>query len=337
MSENSRSATGALSRRALIGATAAAGLVSAPGIARAQSFPDRPVNVIVPFATGGYNDRLARAFAPFLQKELGQPVTITNRPGGGTVLGHSLFLRAEDGYTICCTSVAPFIPLSILVQNASYKAEDFHMVNLPSRDFTLLATSNDKPFQNIGEVVDQLKRDPRSISVGVQPNSADYVNLALLMDASGVDRSRMRIVTYDGGGPARNATAGGHVDVGLVGGEGFLPIKSRIRPLLVFAESKVPDYDVTTIVEFAGTRGFPPEFVEGSQRGWVLQAALLQRHPDRAQILSEAIERATKNPECVTTLQGQQLATDWYGPEASNRAFRTTFEALRKHASLLKA
>lgn len=327
-------------RRSLLGAAAAAGgLLAAPGILRAQNFPERPVTMVVPFATGGYNDRLARAFAPFLQRELGQPVTIMNRPGGGTQLGHTFFLRApDDGHTICCTSAAPYIPMSILAQNAQYKAEDFHMVNLPSRDFTLVATAVDKPINSIEEVIEQLKRDPRSLSVGVQPNSADYVNLALLMDAVGVDRSRLRIVTYDGGGPARTATAGGHVDVGFVGGEGFLPVKERVRPLLVFADARVPDFQAAaTIGEFAGANGFQPEFVEGSQRGWVLQSTLLRRYPDRARVLTEAIERASKNPETIRTLEQQQLATEWYGPEASNRAFMTTFEAMRKHADLLRA
>src|SRR3712207_5313547 len=118
--------------------------IAKPGILRAAGYPERPINVIVPFATGGYNDRLSRAFVPFLQKELGQPLVIVNRPGAGTQLGNTYFLQQpDDGYTIMCTSAAPYIPLTILLQNAQYKAEDFTMINLPSRDFTLAATAID--------------------------------------------------------------------------------------------------------------------------------------------------------------------------------------------------
>lgn len=313
--------------------------LAAPGIARAQAYPERPVTVVVPFATGGYNDRLARAFAPFLQKELGQPLVIVNRPGAGTQLGNMFFLQQPDeGYFIMCTSAAPYIPLTILLQNAPYKAEDFTMINLPSRDFTLAATSTDKSIQSIDQVIDALKKDPKSLSIGVQPASADYANLMLLMDAVGIDRNTLRIVTYDGGGPARNATAGGHVDVGFVGGEGFLNIKEKIRPLLVFSNESVPDFpNARTLADFNKTRNLSTEYVEGSQRGWVVQTSFKTKHPDRYKVVADAVERASKNPEAIAALKSQQLATEWYGPEASQKAYLETFEAMRKHIDLLKA
>ncbi|MBD3766108.1 MAG: hypothetical protein IE927_15705 [Rhodobacterales bacterium] len=82
-----------LTRRSMLqlasGGVAAAALAS-PSILRAQSgYPDRPINVVVPFDTGGYNDRLARAFAPFLQERLGQPLNVINRGGAGALLGHA--------------------------------------------------------------------------------------------------------------------------------------------------------------------------------------------------------------------------------------------------------
>lgn len=322
----------------LASVTAASGLMM-PSIGRAATYPERPITIVVPFATGGYNDRLARAFAPFFQEALGQPLIVQNRPGAGTVLGNRYFLQQpKDGYTIMCTSAAPYIPLTILLQNAPYKAEEFWMMNLPSRDFTLAATSTDKRIESMEQVLEQLKKDPTSLSIGVQPASADYVNLALLMDAVGIDRSKLRIVTYDGGGPARNATAGGHVDVGFVGGEGFLPIKEKIRPLLVFSDESIDDFPAApTILEFGKKRGFEGEYVEGSQRGWAVHTAFKQEHPDRYQILLTALEKASNNPKAVEALKAQQLATRWYGPEASNKAYMNTFEAMQKHVNLLKA
>ena len=82
----------------LVSASLAAAVV-APAVATAQEdFPSRPITMVVPFDTGGYNDRLARAFAPFLQEELGQPITIINRGGAGAMLGHMYFLQQEaDG------------------------------------------------------------------------------------------------------------------------------------------------------------------------------------------------------------------------------------------------
>jgi len=236
-------------------------------------------------------------------------------------------------------SAAPFIPQTILLQNAPYKAEDFWMINLPSRDATLAATATGKPIRAIGDVVAALRANPRSLTLGVQPASADFVNLALFLAGHGIDRSRARIVTYaDGGGPARTATVGGHVDVGFVGGEGFLPLKERIRPLMVFSDQRDPDFfpEAALWTEHARVNAIAPEFVEGSQRGFVVLRRFVERAPDRYRVLEAAIERATKDPECVATLKGQQLATTWYGPEASNRAYLNAFNTMQKYVDLLK-
>jgi tripartite-type tricarboxylate transporter receptor subunit TctC len=326
-----------MSRRTVIAAAAGTAL-AAPLPLRAATYPERPLTILVPFATGGYNDRYARAIAPFLQKHFGQPVVVQNRPGGGTMLGNMFYLQQpDDGYMVMVHSAGPFIPLSVLTRNAQYKVEDFWMINLPSRDATLVATATSKPFTSIGDVITQLKRDPRSVSVGIQPASADLVNLALLMQGHGIDRSRMRIVTYDGGGPARTATMGGHVDVGLVGGEGFLPVKDRIRPLLVFSDEKNEDFPEAPLsTEHAKAAGFAPDYVDGSQRGFVVSRRFRDRAPDRYQIMSQAIERATKDPECIAALKGQQLATTWYGPEASNEAYLRSAALMEKYVDLLK-
>jgi len=316
------------------------GLLAAPATLRAQApFPSRPITIVVPFATGGYNDRLARAFAPFLQRQFGQPVTVVNRPGGATMLGNMYFLQQpDDGYTIMVHSAGPFIPLSILTRNARYAVEDFWMINLPSRDATLMATATGKPIQSVDEAIASLKRDPRSLTVGVQPASADLINLNLLFQAHGIETARVRIVTYDGGGPARNAVAGGVVDIGFVGGEGFLPIKDRIRPLMTFSDERVEEYpDAPTLAEHARGAGFAPQFVEGSQRGVVVATRLKDRQPAIYNRILEATEAATKDPECIRTLQAQQLATRWYGPEASNQAYRNSAALMTRFASLLRS
>jgi putative tricarboxylic transport membrane protein len=322
----------------LVAVGVAAAAFAGPGEARAQSFPERPINVVVPFDTGGYNDRLARAFAPFLQKELGQPVVIVNRPGAGALLGHTYFLQQpDDGYTILSTSAAPYIPLNILLQDAPFSVDDFQVINLPSHDFTLMATAADSDIESAEEFFTKLKEDPSAYSIGVQPASADFANLILTIDKLGIDRDALRLVTYDGGGPTRNAAAGGVVDVSFVGGQGFLPLKDKIKPLLAYSEEPTEEFPETpTIVDLAKSQGFEPEFVAGSQRGWAVHSALKEKHPDRYETLVNAIEAASKNPEAIKALQDAQLATRWYGPEASQQALERTFETMQKHVDLLQ-
>ena len=309
--------------------------LGAPAILRAQgSYPDRPINIVVPFDTGGYNDRLARAFAPFLQEELGQPLTIINRGGAGALLGHTFFLQQpDDGYTILCTSAAPYIPLNILTQDASFTLDDFYMVNLPSQDYTLLATSADSDIESIDDVIARLKEDPGSLSVGLQPASADLVNFNILCNANEIDPTQVRTVTYDGGGPARNAVAGGVVDIGLVGGEGFLPLAEQIKPLLTFDSRQRDNWEGAIVTDVLGADA---EFVVGSQRGWGLHASMQESNPEVFQTLVSAIEAASKNEAAIEALRNQQLATDWYGPEESNQMLARTSSVMEQYLDLLQ-
>ncbi|WP_029352200.1 tripartite tricarboxylate transporter substrate binding protein [Bosea sp. 117] len=316
------------------GLAAASGLVAMPAIVRAANYPTRPINVVVPFATGGYNDRLSRAFAPYLDKAFGQPTVIVNKPGAGTQLGNTYALQApNDGYTILCTSASPYIPLTVLLQNAPYKIEDFYMINLPSRDYTLAATSADSPLKSFKEVLDKLKADPSSLSIGVQPASADYANMVLVMQAAEIDPKKLRIVTYDGGGPARNATAGAQVDVGFVGAEGFLPLKTKIKPLAMFSDQPVEWYPEAPLASASGVKS---DYVEGSQRGWAITAKLKKEQPEIAKTIEAAVEKASKDAKAIEALKLQDLATTWYGPEASNKAYLANAAKMAKYVDLLK-
>ena len=315
--------------------TLAAAAIGAPAVLRAQSnYPDRPITIVVPFDTGGYNDRLARAFAPFLQEALGQPLVIVNRGGAGALLGHTYFMQQpDDGYSILCTSAAPYLPLNILTQDATFKLEDFFMINLPSRDYTLMATSAEGELKSVQDVISKLKADPGSLSIGIQPSSADLVNMMLLADANGIDRAGLRLVTYDGGGPTRNAAAGGVVDIGLVGGQGFLPLAEKITPLCVFDDAPRDGWNCPTVTE---VNGADAQFVAGSQRGWGVHSSFVEKHPDRYQTLLSAIESTTKDAKVVETLTAAKLATDWFGPDVSNKALRNTAKVMAAHIDLLK-
>ncbi|BCJ90451.1 hypothetical protein IZ6_11860 [Terrihabitans soli] len=315
------------------GGLLAAGTLGLPNIARA-AYPDRPINVIVPFAVGGYNDRLSRAFAPYLEKALGQPTVIVNKPGAGTQLGHTYALQqANDGYTILCTSASPYIPLTVYLQGAPYKNEDFQMINLPSRDYTLAATASGSGIKDFKEVIEKLKKDPTSLSIGVQPASADFCNMVLTMKAAGIDHTKLRIVTYDGGGPNRNATAGGQVDVGFVGGEGFIPLKEKITPLAMYAAKPAEWMPDAPLIAASGIK---QDMVDGSQRGWAVSTALKKEAPDVYKAIEAAVTKASQDPEAVAALKKQDLATTWYGPEASQKAFLDNAATMSKYTDLLK-
>jgi putative tricarboxylic transport membrane protein len=328
-------------RQMLVRLAAAAGIAlagaSLPAVSMAQSFPSKPVTVLVPFDPGGFNDRIARAFAPYLQKYLGQPVTVVNRGGSGALLGHTFLLQQPpDGYTIAMSSVN-YVATNIGIANAKFKLTDFDVLNLPSNDYSLLATSFDSKWKSVKQVMDSLKKDPKSVSIGVQPGSADLINVTLLLRAHGIDPSQVRIVTFKGGGPTRNAVLGGTVDIGLVGAEGWVALKSRIDALMVFTDEKLPEWkDIQTVEEYAKANKMNVEWVPGSQRGWTLSAEVGKKNPQVRAKWIEVIQKAMNDPKWIETATELKYPNPWYGPEKSQAMYLKGSETLFNHMDLIK-
>ena len=147
-------------RRALLGSAAA--LMLAPGIGRAQGYPDRPIRFIVPYAPGGSTDTSARIAAEKLTQLLGQTVIVENKAGGGTIIGTESVVRAKpDGYTLLLTPAA-------LIANAAFGVKvpyDIDKDLVPVVGFVdlavLLAAANDAPFKSVAELLAYAKADPK--------------------------------------------------------------------------------------------------------------------------------------------------------------------------------
>ena len=325
-----------LARLATVAGIALAG-AGVPAISMAQSFPSKPVTILVPFDPGGFNDRIARAFAPYLQKQLGQPVTVVNRGGSGALLGHTFLLQQPaDGHMIAMSSVN-YVATNIGIANAKFKLTDFDILNLPSNDYSLLATSFDSKWKNMKQVIDALKQDPKSVSIGVQPGSADLINITLMLKAHGIDPAQVRIVTFKGGGPTRNAVLGGTVDIGLVGAEGWVALTSRIDPLMVFTDERLDSWkDTPTVEEYAKANKMTIEWVPGSQRGWTLAAEVGQKNPQVRAKWVDVIQKAMNDPKWIETATELKYPNPWYGPEKSQAMYLKGSNTLFKYMDLIK-
>lgn len=325
-----------LSRRGVM--LGMASTLAMPSILRAQDYPTRPLNVVVPLAPGGYNDRLARAMLEPLGAELGQRLSVVNQAGAGTLLGNSYFQgQPADGYTVMCTNL-PFIALTIIGGQAPYSIDDFTVINIPSRDYSLVATSAARGINSMDEVVERLRTNPNGLSVGLQPGSVDVVNFMLTVESLGVDSSALRFVTYDGGGAVRNAVMGGHVDIGVVAAEGYIALKDRIVPLMMYSEERNQYFsDTPTVGEVGEANGFEGRYVDGAQRSWLVRSALKEEHPDRFDRLISAFETVTKDPAVQEMLLSQDLESEWLGPDVSNDLFERTYASLSEHQHLLSA
>ena len=182
-----------------------------PVAASAQSWPQKPVKVIVPFPPGGVTDAIARITADWLSQRIGQPVVPENRPGASGALAAELVARAEpDGYTLL-SAATPQLAVVPYVQKISYDpVKDFAPISIVGTNAFALGCNDRTPVRTLTELVDYAKGRPGQLnfaSPGV--GSVGHLTMALFLARAGL---KMEAVLYKGGGPAMVDVVAGHVN-----------------------------------------------------------------------------------------------------------------------------
>ncbi len=202
----------------------------ATGPAHAQSYPSRPITIVVPYPAGGVTDNLVRLLAERMKNLLGQSIVIENIGGGGGTIGVDRVSRASpDGYTLVLgnSESMVFAPVTMAI---SYNAlTDFEPVALlPSYPF-LLVTTNDVPAKNLGELIAWLKTSPEKVLQGtVGAGTMQQLCGLLLQKTIG---TKWQFVPYRGGPPAMQDLLGGQINFMCTTTGGFLQLvhDGRIR------------------------------------------------------------------------------------------------------------
>ena len=181
--------------------------------AQAQDYPTRPISMIVAFPPGGVAELVGRPLAASMEKTLGQPVLIVNRPGAGGAVGTTAAARAApDGYTILMTlSSISIFPVSDPMQGkpAPYQISDFMPIALVSADPTVLLVSAASPYKSVQDFVAAAKANPGKLnyaSSGVFGTL--HVAMEMFAGAAGIELFH---IPYQGGGPAVTALLCGQV------------------------------------------------------------------------------------------------------------------------------
>ena len=183
------------------------------GTVLAQAYPSRPITFVVPWGAGGGTDTTARYFAVMLEKELGQPVNVVNRTGGGGVVGHSAIATAPpDGYTIGMITVEiSMMHWQGLTELNPSSYTPLALVNADPAGFTVRA---DSPFKSVKEVLDFAKANPGKLKAsGTGQGGIWHLALAGLLNDAKIPQSAIPWVPSNGAAPAMQDLAAGGVDV----------------------------------------------------------------------------------------------------------------------------
>jgi tripartite-type tricarboxylate transporter receptor subunit TctC len=231
-------------------------LAAASACAFAQSYPARPIKLIVPYPAGGGSDVFARTVAPVLSAELGQPIVIDNRPGAATAIGADIAAKsAADGYTVLLGDNATYAVNPSLYPRLAYDPQkDLAPVSLTARFALVLVVGAKVPVRSVAELAALAKTADLSYA---SPGTGSPHHLAMEMFKRGM-RLPMTHVPYKGSAPATNDLLSGLVPVM------FLDLASagqhikagKLRALAVSSPQRLKEWPELPTVAEAGLPGY---------------------------------------------------------------------------------
>ena len=306
-----------LSRRRIVQATGAA-LATAALPALAQSgWPSRPIRIVVPYTAGGFTDQMARLLTVGLQKQLGQPVVIDNKPGANSIIGvEAVAKAAPDGHTFGVV-IPAFTANTTLYPKLPYNPrKDLVGVSLMGVSPLVAAVAPNAPFKTVKELVAYAKANPGKVSFASSgTGSAAHLTSELLKSLT---QTFMVHIPYRGAAPALTDLLGGQVPLFLDPPPNLIqPAKAgRITLIGVASEKRLPMLpDVPTFIE----QGIPG--MVGST--WASMIAPAGTPRDIVKRMSDAVNAIIQSEETKVKLEAMGTFGEGTTPEACD-AFLAT-------------
>lgn len=283
------------------------GCLSLP--AAAQTYPTKPIRLVVPFGAGGVADLTARTVAQKMAEGLGQSVVIDNKPGaGGVVAGDAVAKAAPDGYTLLLMSNGTAVSAGLFKSLPFDTAKDFAPVStLGFFDLSIVVADNSR-FKTLGELLAYARANPGKLNVGtINVGSTQNLAAELFKTSAGVD---VQVVPFNGTPAVITALRGGQIDAAV---EILSPVVPQIsaralRALAVMGEKRSATLpDVPTVAE-SGLKGF-------NVASWNAVAAPAKTPAAVVQRLNREIQAALKTPEVQKQLLAMHIEARGGSPE----------------------
>jgi len=304
---------------------------AAPLLAAAQSYPTKPVKVVVGYSAGGAVDAVARAVGQALSASLGQSFVIENKPGAGTNIAVKYVIGAEpDGYTLMMAANALAANMA-LYQPAPFDAErDLVPVSLIGRVPVVIAANANAPYANIAQLIAAAKAKPGSISFASPGNgSTPHMAVEFFKRAAGIS---LLHIPYRGGSQALTDVIGGQLPLAAMNALEVLPhVKSgKLKVLAVLSPNRTAIYPDTPTIAESGYPGFEASVWYG------LVAPAATPKPIVAKLHAE-VQKALQTKEVrerMTAVGGEVIpgSADMFG--ALIRSERQRYEKLVREANI---
>ena len=282
----------------------------------AQSYPSRPIRVIVPFSPGGAVDGPMRVIAQELGKRLGQQVVIENKPGAGSTIGTELAAKASpDGYTLLLASQTNAISATLYPKLTFDPIEDFAPIALIGREPGVLVVHPALPVWSFADFIAYAKGRPGQLDYASSGNgSGQHLFMAMLATMTGL---KLVHVPYKGSGQATTDLLGGQILVSIPGTAGMVGhIKAgKLRALAVTGSKRSPQLpDIPTVAE-SGVPGYEAYVWMGLLAPRGTPAAVIDR-------LNAELRQALATDEVRTYMTTAGIEIVGSSPDEFNKFFR---------------
>lgn len=297
----------------------------------AEKFPSKPIKMVISHGAGGSVDLPSRAVSQYLQKYLGVAVVCENMEGaGGRRAMEYVFNDAKpDGYTVVA-SAFPSRLIGELLYGSKYRMKDFvHLGSWVGGDYRGITVRADSPFKSFGDIVAEAKKRKLSVAGGGGLGSTSQLQIIYLTEKI---KLNIQLVPYESDAEVHTAVLGKHVDFGVGPLSGLIRIaqSGQTRLLAIHAPKRVKEIPNVPTMKELGYEGVVIPYGVG---GW----APPKTPQDRAKVLSDAIAKATVDPDFIKWAQKSSVFLEPLGPEEFLKVTLEDYESIGKVLPMLKA
>jgi tripartite-type tricarboxylate transporter receptor subunit TctC len=307
----------------LAGAALATSLAAAPA-ATAQDFPERPIQMIVPWGAGGGTDAVGRMIASLLQEDLGVPVNVVNRTGGSGVVGHSAIANAApDGYTLGIMTIEIDMMHWQGLTDLTY--EDYDILALVNADPGGVMVAADSEYDSAEALLEAIKTQPEGTFKASGTGQGGIWHLGILgwILSEGLPPTQITWVPSEGANPGLTDMVAGGVDIvpsSLAEGRSLIEA-GRVKALATMSDERQALFpDVPTLEEATGS-----DWTIAAWRSVVAPKGLPE---DVKATLAAAVEAAYNSEEYQSFAQDRGFGLLWAGPEEATEIIAEADTAL---------
>ena len=293
---------------------------------QAQTYPNKPIHIIVPYAAGGVADNSSRLFAKALEQELKQSIVIDNRSGGGGRIGAEAVLHMPaDGYNLLLTTNGTQTYMPVMEDSLSYNPiKDFTPLSLITSYGFLMVVNPSLPVKSVTEFIGYAKKNPGKLNYASSgPGSGPHFAGEVFKSMAGID---MTHVAYKGTGPGLIAVAAGEVDLIFAADANALIDSGMVRLLGTTSGTRDPRYPNSPTIAEAGLKGY-------DLISWIGFYGPRGLPEDVQHTLNAAVQRAMQNPELRKSLSQMGLVPVGSTPQELVSMMQTETDKLRAIAA----